>query len=180
MPLRLPATLDRLRSAAETSTFADRDTVILELTLLNGFRPSEIAALDMVDVKIATPQIRRRMRGCRPRWQPLLIDNVASWTRLCMRENVQADAAFLETWQGSRISRVDVWRILRGLGTKAGIKKPVHARRIRKILAYTLARRHAQRAELVADVLALKGLQGVSAFLPRTDWSPFTELREPR
>lgn len=171
--LALPAVLREICTAAAKGRWPARAVVIADLAILNGFGAGQIAALDCGDVDIVAGLIRR-VRRERAWWMPLSCSNTTLWKELL--GSSQPSAPLLVSRTGLRLSRVDVWRVLRDLGVQAQLKKPLNTRRTRKVFGYVLGRRNDQPAEAIAAALGNRGLEGIRDYLPAPKWADFPRL----
>lgn len=168
--LRLPSSLKALLTTPRPRR--PRDSAVLDLAALNGFRSSEIAAVNRNDVDLKQRRIHRHGRH-RSYWQPLLVTDVKVWETLLSGLGQEAQEPVFTSVRGNRLSRVDVWRILRSIGRQEKQKKPLTTRRLRRILGTTVAKKHKQSPSTTAAVLGLTHLDSVQRYHPRPDWSDY-------
>jgi len=111
----MAAVLAELRRKAPRSAGAQQNLVIFRLASCCGLRVSEIAHLQIADVRIelARPHLRIRRgaaKGGKARIVPLWWDagtlaDLAAWKALKLQEGAEFDDAFVANHSGTRLSR---------------------------------------------------------------------------
>jgi len=172
--LALPRHLQALLSSERPRS--PRNAAILDLAALNGFRASEIVAVNREDIDLAQRKIQRRLRG-RSYWQPLNMTRWESWQTLCAAESGNNAPLFVSA-RSVRLTRIDVWRVLRQIGHEAKLRSPLTTRGLRQVIGKTLAAKHEQRAETTAAALGLAYLNGVQRYYATPDWSDYPKNEE--
>lgn len=167
--LLLPQKLEAVLLSDEPRSH--RDAAMLDLAVLNGYRASEIAAVNRADINLKKRLIQRH-RGDRVYWQPLLATHWTGW-KMLIAAAPDSDSPLFVSVRGIRLSRVDVWRVLRGIGRNEKLRKPLHTRWLRHVLGSTLSNRHCQPAETTAAALGLAHLNGVQGYHRKPKWDKY-------
>jgi integrase/recombinase XerD len=117
-----------------------RDRAILELLYATGMRVSELTGLRRGALLFSSGLVRLLGRGLRERLVPVGRQAV-HWVETYLRDSRprlarpdSGDAVFLNA-QGSPLSRMGIWKIIRGACEKAGIHKPVSPHTLRHSFA---------------------------------------------
>jgi len=175
-PLQLPSALVDVAGAAGRRANADtkvlgasvvitknlrayRDAALIEAIVLNGIRICEVMALRQADVDIGSLRIRRNVDAP---WLPLRTRQREAWQSLVRQR--QKHTRFFPP-----LSRVSIWRILRAAGKGAGLKKPLNSQRARRVLGFTLGRRHNLPARTLSAALGVKDPRSVQRYLKPAD-----------
>lgn len=153
---------------------AHRNAALIEAIVLNGLRICEVIALRQADVDLEGMRIRRDGEAV---WLPLRTRQVEAWHSLVRPR--QKHTPFFPP-----LSRVSVWRILRAAGEEAGLKKPLNSRRARRVLGFTLGRRHDVPARTLGVALGVRDPRSVERYLQPLDLdelppSPVARRRDP-
>lgn len=162
--LHLPDHVARLARIPETHVFADRNVVIVETSLFHGFGSTDIAALNIEDVDLVKQRIRRRGSV---HWLPLHSSHLASWSRLV--DGVGATSPLCRSKSGRRMSRVDIWRVLRRVGIEGQLPQALHSRRARKWVGHAMARRACVDPQTLALAMGVSDLRAIAPYLPLGD-----------
>lgn len=104
-----------------------RDAAILELFYSCGLRISELAGLPLQDVSLEEAAVRVRGKGAKVRLVPLgrrAIERIQAWLPVRAQGKVRDDTLFLSS-RGKRMSRMDVWRVVKRLARAANIPQNV-------------------------------------------------------
>lgn len=135
--------VQQLLAAAMQGRHAARDVCLMYMSYLHGFRVSEIIALKVSDIDLAgdSVYVQRLKNGLSTRQplQPLEKQILARW--LQVREawrDCDSDRLFLSQLR-PRLSRQQVYRMLRRYGELAGIDIVVHPHMLRHACGYSLA-----------------------------------------
>lgn len=164
-PLPLPDQLIQLTQIAETHAFADRNLVIVEAALLHGFGSTEIAGLNVEDVDLVERRIRRPGSA---HWLPLHSSHPTSWRRLA-EGAAEPSRSLCLSKSGRRMTRVDIWRVLRRVGIEGGLPWALHSRRARKWVGHALARRVGVDSQSLALAMGISDLRAIASYLPPGD-----------
>jgi len=171
-PLRLPQPLVDVAGIASRRAMTDakipgnsgsiikrsrtlRDAALIEGIVLNGLRICEVMALRQADVDLKGMRIRRN--GQAP-WLTLRTRQIEAWKSLVQPR--QKRTPFFPP-----LSRVSIWRILRAAGEQAGLKIPLNSRRARRVLGFTLGRRHDLPARTLGAALGVHDPRSVARYL---------------
>lgn len=124
-----------------------RDRAILEVMYATGMRVSEVAGLRVTDLNADVGFVRCLGKGRKERIVPLGAKAVAAVARYLekvrpglVKGGVQE--LFLNR-SGKRISRVSLWKLVKGYARKARIKKPIRPHTLRHSFATHLLERGA-------------------------------------
>ncbi len=117
-----------------------RDRAILEILYAAGLRVSELTALHETDLLLDHTLIRVHGRGARERVVPLgasAIDAAHQYARFGRPSlaRTAVDAPFFVNAQGRALSRMGVWKIIRGAADTAGISRAVNPQTLRHTFA---------------------------------------------
>ena len=144
IPARLPRHLTkeeaaRLLAAPNAADYEDiRDRAMLELLYASGLRVSELVSLKPESVNLQDGWVRALGKGNKERMVPVHPRALAAVRiYLAQRERRFKNPAcelFLGR-PGAKLSRVQFWRRLRGLGARAGIKQRLHPHLLRHTFA---------------------------------------------
>ena len=140
---------------------ANRNAALIEAIVLNGIRICEVIALRQADVDVKKMRIRRAPDA---EWLPLRTCQVEAWHSL-VRPRLKHASFF------PPLSRVSIWRILRAAGHDAGLRKPLNSRRARRVLGFTLGRRHCVPARTLSVALGVQDARSVQRYLEPIDLS---------
>ncbi|MBI4471844.1 MAG: site-specific tyrosine recombinase XerD [Acidobacteria bacterium] len=137
--------VDRLLAAPKTDTPKGlRDRAMLEVLYATGLRVSELIGLKLDGVNIEVGFVRCFGKGSKERIVPLgasAADAVAAYLR-ARRVRKPTDYLFLNN-NGTKLSRMGFWKILRFYGLKAGIRKKLTPHVLRHSFATHLLERGA-------------------------------------
>lgn len=126
--------IDRLFAQPDVSTqWGARDKAILEILYSSGLRVSEVCSLDIQHVD--DQFVRVKGKGSKERMVPIgtkAIEAIDAYHQL--RPDNDLQALFL-TSKGKRISRVDVWRMIKRYAKTAGITKNISPHTLRHSFA---------------------------------------------
>lgn len=144
LPKRLPKYLTkpeaaRLLAAPNGAEYEDvRERALLEVLYAAGLRVSELLGLKPESVNLQEGWVRVLGKGAKERMVPIHPRAVSALRAyLAVRESRFKNPApelFLGR-SGRKLSRVQFWRILRGLGERAGLKTPLHPHLLRHTFA---------------------------------------------
>ncbi len=140
--------VERLIEAPDLNTPQGvRDRAILEVMYATGMRVSEVAGLRLTDLNADVGFVRCLGKGKKERIVPLGTKAVASVARYLEKVRPRlvksgAQELFLNR-SGRRISRVSLWKLIKGYARKARIKKPIRPHILRHSFATHLLERGA-------------------------------------
>jgi len=140
--------VERLIEAPDINTPQGiRDRAILEVMYATGMRVSEVAGLRLTDLNADVGFVRCLGKGRKERIVPLGTKAVASVARYLEKVRPRlaksgAQELFLNR-SGRRISRVSLWKLIKGYAGKARIKKPIRPHILRHSFATHLLERGA-------------------------------------
>jgi len=134
MPAKLPETLsykevDILLDQPDTSKPRGlRDKAMLELLYATGLRVSELIGLKINDINLEAGYVRTIGKGSKERIVPMgdkaiaVLNEYLSAGRALISRDMKSPYLFLNS-RGNSLSRQGFWKILKGYGVAAGIKK---------------------------------------------------------
>jgi len=144
IPSRLPKYLTkdeaaRLLAAPNTAEYEDiRDRAMLELLYASGLRVSELVSLKMEAANLQDGWVRVLGKGNKERMVPAHPRALAA-VRVYIAEREKrfktSPAELFLGRTGKKLSRIQFWRRLRELGTRAGIKQKLHPHLLRHTFA---------------------------------------------
>lgn len=140
---------------------AARTLAMLELLYATGMRVTELVSLRMDNVHLDDGWIRVLGKGSKERMIPIhAVAKKALERYLALRRGQflgkRTDAEIFVNSRGGKLSRVQFWRDLNGLGARAGLKRKLHPHLIRHTFATHLLKRG-------ADLRALQEMLGHSS-----------------
>jgi integrase/recombinase XerD len=117
--------VDRLLAAPDTSTARGlRDRALLEVLYATGLRVSELIGLRLDGVNIDAGFVRCVGKGSKERIVPLGASAAAAVAAYLQARRVKKPTNYLFlNNRGEKLSRMGFWKILRGYGVQAAIKK---------------------------------------------------------
>jgi integrase/recombinase XerD len=137
--------VDRLLAAPDTTTGKGvRDRALLEVLYATGLRVSELIGLRLDGIDLQVGFVRCMGKGSKERIVPLgesAADAVEAYLRV-RRVKKPTNYLFLNN-RGGRLSRMGFWKILRGYGVQAKIKKRLTPHVLRHSFATHLLERGA-------------------------------------
>jgi integrase/recombinase XerD len=152
--------VDRLLAAPDTATDKGlRDRALLEVLYATGLRVSELIGLRLDGIDLQVGFVRCMGKGSKERIVPLgesAADAVEAYLRV-RRVKKPTNYLFLNN-RGGRLSRMGFWKILRGYGLQAKIKKRLSPHVLRHSFATHLLERG-------ADLRAVQTMLGHSNIL---------------
>lgn len=161
---RLPTVLTQaevealLNTPKQDNEYGVRDKAMLELLYATGIRVSELVSLNLADVNVALGFVRCTGKGKKERVIPL--GRIATAALIYYLENAREkllkqneNEALFVNHHGQRLSRQGFWKILKGLGNVAFIKKELTPHTLRHSFAVHLL-------ENGADIQAVQEMLG--------------------
>ncbi len=142
--------VDALLAAPDTSTgIGLRDRALIEVLYATGLRVSELVGLRIPDVALDRGYLQCLGKGRKTRIVPLG-DQAVHWVRRYLSDARPGFVAkretpylFVSARGGRRLSRAGFWKILKGYGSKAGIRSPLSPHVLRHSFATHLLERGA-------------------------------------
>ena len=149
--------VDKLLAAPDTSTPKGlRDRAMLEVLYATGLRISELIALTLDGVNTEAGFVRCMGKGSKERIVPLGASAAAAVLSYLHARHVRKPTNYLFlNRQGTKMSRMGFWKILRAYGLRAGIKKKLTPHVLRHSFATHLLERG-------ADLRAVQSMLGHS------------------
>jgi integrase/recombinase XerD len=137
--------VDKLLAAPDLSTAKGlRDRAMLEVLYATGLRVSELIGLSLDGVNIEAGFVRCMGKGSKERIVPLGASAAAAVAAYLPVRRVRKPTNYLFlNPRGERLSRMGFWKILRGYGLLAGIKKRLTPHVLRHSFATHLLERGA-------------------------------------
>jgi integrase/recombinase XerD len=136
-----PPEVDQLLAAPDTRTALGlRDRAILEMLYATGVRASEVGSLDVDSVHFAYGYLRCMGKGSRERVVPVgraaleLTRRYVAEVRPRLLRGRTAAALFVSR-TGRRLSRLDIWRLVKKHARRAGIPKNLYPHALRHSFA---------------------------------------------
>ncbi len=123
-----------------TTSLGIRDRAMLEALYALGLRVSELVALRMPDLLLDAEIVRVIGKGDKERVVPIgaeATEHILYYLRNVRPELAKphsGDALFLN-WRGGKLSRMAVWKMLKGYAARAGIQKEVSPHTLRHSFA---------------------------------------------
>jgi integrase/recombinase XerD len=137
--------VDKLLAAPDTGTSKGlRDRAMLEVLYATGLRVSELTGLGVDGVNLEAGFVRCMGKGSKERIVPLGQSAVAAVSAYLQSRKVRKPTNYLFlSNRGARLSRMGFWKILKGYGLQAGIKKRLTPHVLRHSFATHLLERGA-------------------------------------
>jgi integrase/recombinase XerD len=142
--------VDRLLTLPDVSTPRGlRDRAFIELLYATGLRVSELVGLGVAHVNLEAGYLTARGKGAKERLVPIG-DEAARWVSRYLREarprllrNRPSPRLFVNARGGTALSRLGVWKILKGYGVQAGLSRRLSPHVLRHSFATHLLERGA-------------------------------------
>lgn len=150
--------VERLIAAAPPGPLHLRDRCALELLYACGGRASEVAGIDVGDLREGRRIVRLRGKGAKERLVPLG-EAARRWLAKYLAElrptllGTQRTDRLLLSSRGRPITRATLWRLVRDAGVLAGIDRPVYTHLLRHSFATHLL-------DMGADLRGIQELLG--------------------
>ena len=154
--------IDRLLNAAKRGRNAARNYCLLTMCFIHGLRVSELINLKLSDIDQDGSRIRIfRLKGGFSTVHPLQEEEKAS-----LKEWLKIRSSYLGTqssWlflslRGNRLSRQQVYNLMRKLGEQANLPVTVHPHMFRHACGYALAEKGID-TRLIQDYLGHRNIQ---------------------
>jgi site-specific recombinase XerD len=170
-PDRLPRCLSEREAMAMLNTCRDdylgiRDRAILETLYSTGCRANELLTADCSSLRLDVGRLNVIGKGNRERVCLLGPDAVASLVRW-LQVKIPSVALFL-SYQGNRLSRMGLWKMIRDRGIQAGIERHVHPHMFRHACASHMLRNGAD-LRSIQLVLGHRSLASTQVYLSVED-----------
>ncbi|MBB1585010.1 tyrosine-type DNA invertase [Serratia sp. OS31] len=135
--------VSRLLSASRQGVHGIRDECLIKICFIHGFRVSELSSLTLSDVDLSSKVIRiNRLKKGFSTIHPLLKNEITLLSQwLKQREHwrgAHSEWLFLSQ-KGGRLSRQQIYNLLKQYGQKADIPVPLHPHMLRHACGYALA-----------------------------------------
>ncbi len=176
---RLPKVLGVAEAAALLRPVSDtyegvRTLAAVEMLYATGMRASELLGLKPEYVNLEEGWARVFGKGSKERMVPIHARALAALRRYLLArrrrfEGKAVDAEIFLTRRGRRLSRVQLWKDLRGLGRKAGLGKGVHPHLLR----------HSFATHLLGGGADLRSLQEMLGHSDLSTTQIYTHLEKP-
>ena len=142
--------VDRLLTLPDVTTPRGlRDRAFIELLYATGLRVSELVGLGVAHVNLEAGYLTARGKGAKERLVPIG-DEAAQWVSRYLREarpqllrGRSSPRLFVNARGGTALSRLGVWKILKGYGVEAGISRRLSPHVLRHSFATHLLERGA-------------------------------------
>jgi len=155
--------VERLTLAAQYCAHPERNSCMIQMCFLHGFRINEITALTLSDVdfpgkRIYIHRARHGVSGYHP-WQPKEVISLQRW--LLARECYPAhsDLLFLSS-RGNKMTRQRFYQIIRECCELARLKQNVHPRMLRHACGYELGKKGID-DDSIQDYLGYRNLKSI-------------------
>jgi len=142
--------VDALIAAPDTSTPRGlRDRALIETLYATGLRVSELVGLRVTDVRLSEGYLQCLGKGRKQRLVPLgdeaarWIDRYVSTARQTFMRGRTSPFLFVNARGGGRLSRLGVWKVLKGYGRQSGVRSPLSPHVLRHSFATHLLERGA-------------------------------------
>lgn len=152
----------RMMDAAKQGRHAARDRCLIAVTFRHGLRASEAAGLDLSDIdadgwRIAVHRLKRGLSGIHPMRapEPRLAQ---AWLRERAKLASPGEKAFFVTERGGRMTRHQVYYLIRRYGELAGLPLSVRPHMLRHGCGFALADQGAD-TRLIQDYLGHRSIQ---------------------
>lgn len=155
--------ITQLLQASRSGTHAERDECLIQMCFIHGFRVSEICHLKFSDVDLGAKVIHvHRLKNGLSTTQPLIpleINLLERWfkVREKWRCSPDTDWVFLSQ-KGGKMSRQQVYSLLRRYGQLAKISLALHPHMLRHACGYELANKGLD-TRLIQDYLGHRNIR---------------------
>ncbi|EPF5869576.1 tyrosine-type DNA invertase [Morganella morganii] len=155
--------VEKMMAAAENGRDPERNTCLLWMCFVHGFRVSELGQLSLSDMDVAADNLYiRRLKNGLSTTHPLSRTEknlLTRWLNCRSRYPRAAESHWLFlSRKGGHLSRSRIYRILKELGEMAGLPVPVHPHMLRHACGYALADKGAD-TRLIQDYLGHRNIQ---------------------
>lgn len=154
--------IDRLLDTSRAGSFPRRDTCLIQMCFVHGFRVSELCHLQFSDINLTDKvvHVNRLKKGLKTT-HPLIeseLKLLKSWLK--ERETWRgADSPWIFISQkGGALSRQQVYKMLRNFGIQASLSVSLNPHMLRHSCGYALANRGAD-TRLIQDYLGHRNIQ---------------------
>ncbi len=145
-----------------------RDKALLELMYATGMRASEISQANVSDLDLKIGFISCTNEG-KTRIVPIgriakaALEDYLSFARAELLRGDENSKALFVNFQGQRISRQGIWKILKFYGEKAGIDKPLSPQILRNSFAVHMVQNGAD-IRTIQDLLGLEDINAAKLY----------------
>ncbi len=135
----LPPEIEKLIQTAKKGRWGHRDATLILVAYRHGLRAKEAAELEWSQVQFGRSAALhvRRAKGGRPSVHPIRGDELRALTAL-RRETVDSDFVFTSE-RGTPFTPDAINRLVKTIGSRAGLSMPVHFHMLRHSCGYKLA-----------------------------------------
>ncbi|CAH5469930.1 tyrosine-type DNA invertase [Escherichia coli] len=154
--------VELLLAEAGRSSTPERDSCLLYLSFIHGFRVSEVCSLRLNDVSLRDRSLHiRRMKNGFSTIHPIQRDEVRilkSWLKVRSSfPGAESEWLFVSR-QGAGLTRQRAWQVIKCLGERAGIEVSLHPHMLRHACGFALADRGVD-TRLIQDYLGHRNIR---------------------
>ncbi len=155
--------IERLLAAPADDPKGKRDRALLELMYATGMRASEVAAANLSDIDLRIGFIT--CSGTKSRLIPIgrparaALQDYLSDARPALTKGSESSSALFVNFQGERITRQGIWKVMKQYAGAAGIEKPMSPQILRNSFAVHMLQNGAD----LRSIQELMGLEDINA-----------------
>mgnify|MGYP000874502177 CR=1 FL=1 len=154
--------VELLLAEAGRSSTPERDSCLLYLSFIHGFRVSEVCALRLTDVNLQDRSLYiQRMKNGFSTIHPIQRDELRilkAWLKVRNSlPGAESEWLFVSR-QGTGLTRQRVWQVIKCLGKRAGIEVNSHPHMLRHACGFALADRGVD-TRLIQDYLGHRNIR---------------------